>query len=86
MISTNKEAKVGYIYYSKDTKLYKALSDSKYSDKIELFYGGSAQGLEGEYYIVETNPTETNLKDLYTGFTRSKKGSVIIGASRLNDK
>lgn len=86
MISTNKEKKVGYIYYSKDTKLYKALSDSKYADKIELFYGGSAQGLEGEYYIVESNPAETNLKDLYTGFTRSKKGSLIIGASQLNGK
>lgn len=86
IISTNSEKKVGYIYYSKDTKLYKALSDSKYADKIELFYGGSAQGLEGEYYIVESNPSETNLKDLYTGFTRSKKGSLIIGASQLNGK
>ena len=73
--------KIGYIYHDTNTELYKLLSSPEYKDKFNFFYGGTAQGLESNYYIVE-NDINTNglqyLKDLYTGVTRSKIGSLII--------
>lgn len=88
MIASNPNEKIGYIYYSKDTELYKLL-ESKYSDKIEFFYGGSAQGLEGTYYIIENDPNKDTidyLKDLYTGLSRSMKGSIVITKSIIDDR
>lgn len=71
--------KIGFIYYSKDTELYKYLSQPQFADKIEFFAEGTAQGLEGEYYIIENDPnSRIYFKDLYTGITRSEKGSLVI--------
>lgn len=73
--------KIGYIFNNKNSKLYEALSKR---DDIELFEGGSAQGLEGRYYIIDldyTNDTKTFLKDLYTGISRAEQGSLIIAPS-----
>lgn len=73
--------KIGYIFNDKNSKLYDALS--KRND-IELFEGGSAQGLEGRYYIIDLNyspDTKTFLRDLYTGISRAQQGSLIIAPS-----
>ena len=71
--------KIGFIYYSKDTELYKYLSQPQFADKIEFFAEGTAQGLEGEYYIIENDPnSRIYFKDLYTGVTRSEKGSLVV--------
>ena len=80
--STLKEGeKIGYIFNDSNSKLYTALSKR---DDIELFEGGSAQGLEGRYYIIDldyTNDTKTFLRDLYTGISRAEQGSLIITPS-----
>lgn len=86
MIETSPDEKIGYIYYSQNTELYKLLTE-KYADKINLFYGGSAQGLEGTYYIIENNPDVRPidyLKDLYTGVSRSMRGSIVINHAMNN--
>lgn len=86
MISTLKEGeKIGYIYYSTDTPVYKTLFESTYKDKIDWHEGDSAQGLEGQYYVIEVNPKENSsakyYSDLYTGITRAGQGSLIISGS-----
>ena len=46
--------KIGYVYNDEESELYKILTTNpKYSDKIKLLKGTSAQGLEAKYYIVE---------------------------------
>lgn len=75
--------KIGYIYYSTETPVYKLLSESTYKDKIDWHEGNSAQGLEGQYYIIEMNPksslsAEQYYGDLYTGLTRAAQGSIIM--------
>lgn len=89
MIKNLKEGeKIGYIWHSKDTQLYKILNSDKYKDYINFFYGGSAQGLEGNYYIIENNPkkdAEEYVHDLYTGVSRSKVGSIIIAPSSIQN-
>lgn len=75
--------KVGFTYYNdKEGSIYEVLSkNTKYSDHIEFYKGNTAQGYEGKYWIIESNPnvtTETYLKDIYTGITRAKVGSLLI--------
>ena len=56
MIETqlNPNEKIGYVYNDEESELYKTLTTNpKYSDKIKLLKGTSAQGLEAKYYIVE---------------------------------
>lgn len=81
LIQTSGDTKIGYIYYSQDTPLYKLLTSDKYKDKVIPYLSTSAQGLESKYYIAELNPklTDTNLlKDLNTAMTRAQQGSIII--------
>lgn len=82
MVQTTGNEKIGYIYHSEDTALYKLLT-TKYADKIEKFKDSDAQGLEGKYYIVENdiNPNIddlTYLRSLYTGVTRASQGVLAI--------
>lgn len=94
MIATLKEGqKIGYIYTDKASPIYAALSQDQYKNFIDFREGGSAQGLEGQYYIIEANPApisdgdspalirdlkKTYLKDVYTGISRAQQGSLII--------
>lgn len=82
MIETLKEGqKIGYIYTDKTSPIYAALSQDQFRNFIDFREGGSAQGLEGQYYIIEANPntsTSEYLKDVYTGMSRAQQGSIII--------
>lgn len=81
MINTLKpDEKIGYIYSDVNSPIYKYLFEN-YKDKIDFKQGGSAQGLEGQYYIVEPNINTDNhiyLREVYTGMTRAKQGSILI--------
>lgn len=73
--------KIGYIYYSENSPTYKLLSQDKYKDVIDMHKGSSAQGLEAQYYIHETNPNtdkDSFMKDFYTSLSRAQQGSLII--------
>ena len=77
-----KGEKIGYVYFDTESPIYKELSSKpKYWDHIQPYKGNSAQGLEGNYWIIETNPKKSDdniLKDIYTGITRASKGSLLV--------
>lgn len=82
MISTlNNGEKIGYIYNDENSALYKLLT-TKYADKIVKYKDSDAQGLEGQYYIVDTNLNSIDdlayIKSLYTGITRASQGVLVI--------
>lgn len=85
LISTLKPGqKIGYIYSDRNSPILAELSSDKYSKYIDFREGGSAQGLEGQYYIIEAdfdNNTTNYLKDVYTGISRAQQGSIIIAPS-----
>lgn len=85
LISTLKSGqKIGYIYSDRNSPILAELSSDKYSKYIDFREGGSAQGLEGQYYIIEAdfdNNTTNYLKDVYTGMSRAQQGSIIIAPS-----
>ena len=61
-----------------------------YKDIIEDKEGSSAQGLEGQYYIVENyrgqegNDEQTYLRSLYTGISRAEQGILVIANNGYN--
>lgn len=81
MIATSKE-KIGLIYYDQDSPIVDLITKN-YADKFELFQGSSAQGLEGQYYVVDTTNAAKNIddlrRDLYTAVTRAKQGAIVTG-------
>ncbi len=83
MIATSTE-KIGLIYYSQEYSPVLDLVTKNYADKFELFEGTSAQGLEGQYYIVDVTGASKNTddlkRDLYTAVTRAKQGAIVTGA------
>ena len=85
LISTLKPGqKIGYIYSDRNSPILTELSSDKYSKYIDFREGGSAQGLEGQYYIIEADfdsNTTNYLKDVYTGMSRAQQGSIIIAPS-----
>lgn len=85
--------KIGYIYNDESSVIYKELSQPKYKDRIEFYKGGSAQGMESQYFIIEdfvhkTKPDEKHpdgknnyqryWADVYTALSRAKQGSLWI--------
>lgn len=83
VIPTLNGEKIGFTYFKDDdASIFHALStNQKYKDHIEFYRGNTAQGFEAKYWIIETNPnvdTETYMKDVYTGITRAKVGSILI--------
>ena len=82
ILNLKKDEKIGYVYYNTNSEIYKAInSQPKYKDHIDFYKGNSAQGLEGKYWIIETNPNKTDeslLQDIYTGITRASIGSMLI--------
>lgn len=81
MIDTLKPGqKIGYIHNGDESELYKYLTEN-FKDKIDLFEGDQAQGLEGQYYIVEMDehlPKSAYLRRLYTGITRAEQGVLAL--------
>lgn len=87
MIDTSNGEKIGFIYSSKTSPLYQILNTDKYRDFIDFKEGGSAQGLEGKYYIIEANTNVSSreyLRDIYTGISRAQQGSIVIVPSIYN--
>jgi DNA helicase IV len=80
------DGKIGLVYYDDNSPLVK-LIDEKYSDKFIKKKGTSAQGLEGQYYIVDLQGASGDKikqqKDLYTGITRAQQGAIIFGKNEL---
>jgi hypothetical protein len=81
MVDTLAEGeKIGYIYDNENTPLYKLINE-KFKDKVNLYKGTDAQGLESQYYIIENDqkaPFETYKRALYTGISRAKQGGLAI--------
>lgn len=78
--------KIGFLYADKEKSIYNKVKET-YGDLIDGKSIEDAQGLEGNYYIVDLNHTSQDKAnsdkkhEIYTGFTRSKQGGIII-----NDK
>lgn len=73
--------KIGFLYANEESETYKKVKE-KYGDLIEGKSIADAQGLEGNYYIIDINqraedPQEVR-QQIYTGLTRAKKGGLII--------
>ena len=91
MANTLKDGqKIGYIRpKGQESKLYEYLT-THYKDLIENKEGSSAQGLEGQYYIVENyrgqegNDEQTYLRSLYTGISRAEQGVLVIANNGYN--
>lgn len=84
--------KIGYIYHSTDSPVYKMISD-EFSDKVEMFSEAAAQGREARFYIVEPEPPKPQTtngsdyssssidhyrKSVYTGISRSSQFSILV--------
>lgn len=87
MMETASE-KIGYIYHDENSELYKYLNDN-YSDKIVKYKDSEAQGLEGQYYIVENDlsysggmvsdiRSQQYIRSLYTGVSRAEQGVLAF--------
>lgn len=81
MINT-KDGKIGFIYYDSNSELYKKLNVPGIKEHLEFFEGSVAQGLEGQYYIIDTSSISdidnTILRDIYTGISRAGQGSILV--------
>lgn len=88
MIATLKPGeKIGYIFSDKGSPIYQRLFQD-YQQNIDFREGGSAQGLEGQYYIVEVNPNSDEsvyLREVYTGMSRAQQGSLLIVPSSMDE-
>ena len=101
MVSTLKnDEKIGYIYHSENSELYKWLTSTEgIKEHIDKYEEKDAHGREAQYYIVENNREEAQdaleyFSSVYTGITRSEQGSIVItnpsfvkkSGSRMNVK
>ena len=80
---------IGYIYSDSNSKLYKYITDNYGTDKVIPYKDSDAQGLEGQYYIVEnkrdfagTTPSEHEqaayMRSVYTGISRAEQGVLVV--------
>ena len=77
--------KIGFLYAQEDKSLHKKIKE-KFGDLIDVKSISDAQGLEGDYYIIDLNQDRANgnkseqdwRNEFYTAFTRSRKGGIII--------
>ena len=78
---TGEKEKIGFIYFDDNSPALKIL-ERKYAGKYEKFKGTSAQGLEGQYYIIDFHGSERDgvnkKQDLYTGISRAEQGALVI--------
>lgn len=80
LIRTSKEP-IGFIYNDPNSVLFKILSLDRYNGKIDFKFGGSAQGNEAQYYIIDFQGgihDQESKQDLYTGITRASQGSLVV--------
>lgn len=95
MIDTSKEP-IGYIYSDENSELYKYITSTYGKDKIIPYKDSDAQGLEGQYYIVENKRTfkgsaptkyeqSSYMRSLYTGISRSEQGVLVIAPSNFGN-
>ena len=86
LANLEKGEKIGYIYYDTNSALYQKLSGTpKYKDHINFYEGNSAQGEEGNYWIIDANPNVGSvpyLQDVYTAVTRAQKGSILLNNAK----
>lgn len=80
--SINPGEKIGFLYAQEDKSIHNKLKE-KFGDLIDIKSIRDAQGLEGDYYIIDLNQEskkdEQELRnEFYTAFTRAKKGGIII--------
>ena len=86
--------KIGFLYADETRSIHKQLQD-KFGDLLDVRSIRDAQGLEGNYYIIDLNQDNTKSKqevrnEVYTAFTRAKQGGIIINnrsnqALRINN-
>lgn len=87
---------IGYIYSDESSKLYKYITSTYSKDQIIPYKDSQAQGLEGQYYIVEnkrtysgTTPNSREQKAysraLHTGISRSEQGVLAIVPSSFGN-
>ena len=80
---------IGYIYSDSNSKLYKYITDNYGTDKVIPYKDSDAQGLEGQYYIVENKrdfagatPSEHEqaayMRSVYTGISRAEQGVLVV--------
>lgn len=84
---------IGYIYSDENSKLYQYITTNFSQDKIIPYKDSDAQGLEGQYYIVEnkrnfgTTITQDNqesyIRSVHTGVSRSKQGTLLIAPQQF---
>lgn len=76
----NKDEKIGFIYESEESPLYKKLME-KYSSILQPYHKYDAQGREARYFVMELVPStddEQLTEELYTGITRAQDGMVLM--------
>ena len=80
------DEKIGFLYADEEQSLYKKVKE-KYGDLIDGKSITDAQGLEGNYYIIDFNQKSVDEtkkswlrlnQEFYTAFTRAKVGGIII--------
>lgn len=80
------DEKIGFLYADEEQSLYKKVKE-KYGDLIDGKLITDAQGLEGNYYIIDFNQKSVDKtkkswlrlnQEFYTAFTRAKVGGIII--------
>lgn len=87
---------IGYIYSDPNSKLYKYIESTYGKDKIVPYKDSDAQGLEGQYYIVENKRTfegstpsqaeqDAYMRSIYTGISRAEQGALIIAPSSFGE-
>lgn len=87
---------IGYIYSDESSKLYKYITSTYNKDQIIPYRDSQAQGLEGQYYIVENKRTYSGstpnsreqkayLRALHTGISRSEQGVLVIVPSSFGN-
>lgn len=75
------KAKIGYVYSDTTSPLFEYLNKPGIKEHIEFFPGTSAQGREGQYYIIEPSQDldpDSYKQDFYTALTRSQQGSIVV--------
>lgn len=84
-----------YQYLMTGTYIDKEGKEQAFKDHTDFFPKGSSQGKEADYYIVEPDPTlhgtgskgtenKPFIRDLYTGMSRAKVGSLILSTEALS--
>lgn len=77
--------KIGFLYADENSETYKKVKE-RYGDLIDGKSIEDAQGLEGDYYIIDINQVADDAQDvrqqIYTGLTRARKGGLIISDSK----